>query len=71
MDGDNSGLFELTRDNPVRCRGGTVQESFEIIFWVQEAGAIDECGNAVSLGFPALVLPPVSAKMFFFPCALQ
>lgn len=55
----------------MRCRGGTVQESFEIMFWVQEVGAIDECGNAISLGFPAPVLPPVSAKMFFFPCALQ
>lgn len=64
-------MFELKWDNPVRCRGGTVQESSEIIFWVQEVGAIDECGNAVSFGFPSLVLQPMSAKMFFFSHALQ
>lgn len=48
-----------------------VQESSEIIFWMQEAGAIDECGNTVSLGFPSLVLPPASKKMFSFSNALQ
>lgn len=63
---DNSGLLKLTWNNPVRCRGGTVQESSEIIFCMQEAGAVDECGNTVSWGFPSLLLPSVSAKLVFF-----
>lgn len=55
----------------MRCRGETVQESSEIILWVQEVDAVEECGNSVSLGFPSLVLPPVSTKMFLFSNALQ
>lgn len=48
-----------------------VQESSEIIFCSQGGGAMDECGNTASMGFPASVLPPASGKMGVFSCALQ
>lgn len=46
-----------------------VQEFSEIILCMPGVGAADECGNTASMGFPALVLPPVSGKTFVLMCS--